>query len=200
MRRVLATLSIAVLLGATAQSTCAQGKGFADPLCPSAVPAVKAISAITDPSDAVKVADAVNTAVRAYKDCAASALASGAIEPQAHYAQTRAAAYEVIYGRALLKQTRYDEAHAAFEDASKLSGLVADWVAPAYGYSSSNKNPETGAAAGTATRSGDAPNAGGAEHNAGAQNKSQFRDSANDVRKAALEELAKLVPVPSPKP
>jgi len=194
MREQFVALTIAVLVGLSAQPVSAQAKAFADPNCPGAVPSVKAIGAITDPSDAVKVADAASNVVRAYKDCAADALGSGAIEPKAHYAQTRAASYEVIYGRALLVQGKYDEAHAAFEDASKLSGLVADWVAPAYGYTNSNKNPETAAGI-----NGGSINTMGTEHNSG-QNKSQYRDSATEIRKAADAELAKLVPVASPKP
>jgi len=149
MRTHLTRLAIAVLVCTALQPALAeQPKVFADAICPSAIPAVKAIGAIADPTDAVKVADAAGNVMRAYKDCAAEALASGAVEPKAHYAQTRAASYEVVYGRALLAQGKYDEAHAAFEDASKLSGLVADWVAPAYGYTNSNKNPERSGSSG----------------------------------------------------
>src|SRR5471032_1217804 len=193
MRERFASIIVAGLLCVCTQPAFAQAKAVSDPICPSAVPAIKAIAAISDPTNAVKVGEAADNAVRAYKDCAAGALAAGAIEPNAHYDETRASSYEVIYGRALLGQGKYDEAHAAFEDAAKLSGLVADWVAPAYGYTNSNKNADA-----AATINGGSSNAQGTEHNSG-QNKSQFRDAATEIRKAAQAELAKLVPT-SPKP
>jgi len=184
---VLAAVAVVTWAPALAQTT----KAMADPNCPKAIPALRVLASITKPDDAA-ISVAAYDAVRAYKDCAAEALAAGKIEPLAHYAQTRVAQYEVLYGRALMNLGRFDEAHEVFWEASKLSGLVADWVTPSYGYTNSNKNPEKAAAI-----SGEAVNAQHTEHNTGV-NKSQWRDAASEVRRAADLELVKLAPVPAP--
>jgi len=191
MRRffVLPALLVAVSFGSPA---FAQSKAMADPNCPAAIPPLKILAAITTPNDAAKVSDAAAGVIAAYKDCASAALAAGKIEPEAHYAQTRVAQYEVLYGRALMNLGKFDQAHAIFWEASKLSGLVADWVAPGYGYTNSNKNPDTAAAI-----NGEPVSAVHSEHNSGI-NRSQWRDAASEVRTAADMELVKSAPVPAP--
>jgi hypothetical protein len=190
MRPLAAILAVVVAVG-LAPPALAQNKGMSDPNCPTAIPALKAIAAIPNPNDAEKVSAAALVAVRAYQDCASTMLAAGKIEPEAHYAQTRVAQYQVLYGRALMKLGKFDEAHDVFWEASKLSSLVADWTAPGYGYTNSNKNPEKAAAI-----SGEPVNAQHTEHNPGV-NRSQWRDAATEVRRAADMELVKFVPVPS---
>lgn len=192
MKRFSAALTVVVMLCWGPAALAQAGKEMSDPNCPAAIPSLKALKAITKPDDTAKISEAALSAVIAYKDCASQALAAGKIEPEAHYAQTRVAQYQVLYGRTLMNLGRYDDAHNVFWEASKTAGLVADWVAPAYGYTNSNKNPEKAAAV-----NGGSTNAQGTEHNSGV-NKSQWRDAASEVRKAADLELVRLVPAPAP--
>jgi len=121
-------LSVAFLSALCAWAQPAQGQQIADGVCPTAVPAIRAMAALKDTSDPVKAADVVAPVVAAYKACAQLALSDGAIEPAAHYDEIRAAQYLVVLGRQLLKQQKYDEAHSVFADARKLSGDIADWL------------------------------------------------------------------------
>ncbi|MFN2459250.1 MAG: hypothetical protein ABR591_00955 [Candidatus Velthaea sp.] len=159
----------------------AQAKApISDALCPSAVPALKTLVDVPATGDPVKIIEASEAVERAYLACASQALTDGAVEPTMHYDQVRAAQYEVLAGRAYLSLKRWDDAHAAFIDARKNSGDVYDWVPPSRGYTTSN-------AGGTST-----------SRNMGVT-RSQYRDAASDIMKAADAELAKLVPAAKPK-
>lgn len=178
MKRVCGILIFTAALCLRAAPVFAQA--VSDPLCPSAVSPVKALLAITGANDPVKIADAARNVVRTYNDCASTARTDGALEPAMHYDEIRAAQYGVLLGRALFMQKDYDGAHAAFVDARRLSGDVADWTPPSLGYNMDNKN-------GSAT-----------SRNSGST-KSLYHESAVEIAKAADAELAKLVPA-SPAP
>jgi hypothetical protein len=183
-----AGLVLATIVGADAAP-----RQMSDSVCPGAIPAVHAIEALPDPPEPVRAVAALETAVDAFRYCFYSALSDGAIEPVAHYAQTRVAQFEIVLGRQYMAQQRWDDAHAAFIEASRLSEIVATWKAPTYGYI---------ARAGRETV---------VVRNQGVNNRSQFSAAATEIAKAADVELAKLVPngparrqatapVPSPTP
>jgi len=174
MQRICGILICAIIFCASGSVAGAQAK-VADTVCPSAVPPLKSLGAVTDPTDAVKIADAARGVVRAYADCIVEARSDGAVEPNMHYDEIRAAQYDILLGRALMVQKDYDGAHAAFADARKLSGDVVDWVPQPIGYNMNNK-----LGSGTVKNSG--------------YTKSQYYDSAADIVKAADTELAKLEP------
>src|SRR5471032_351527 len=172
MKRVCAFLIFIAALCVSGSPAFAQA-AISDTVCPAAVSPLKALAAVNSTNDPVKIADAARNVVRAYDDCISSARTDGAVEPQMHYDQVRAAQYGVLLGRALYLQQNFDGAHAAFVDARRLSGEVADWTPSSMAY---NMNNKTGTGVG---------------HNTGST-KSQWHDSAIDIVKASDAELAKL--------
>jgi hypothetical protein len=179
MKRVCGVLIFIAALCVSGSPAFAQA-AVSDTVCPAAVSPLKALAAVNSTNDPVKIADAARNVVRAYNDCISSARTDGAVEPQMHYDQVRAAQYGVLLGRVLYLQQNYDGAHAAFVDARRLSGEVVDWTPASMGYNMNNK-----------LGSGTSRNTG--------VNKSQWHDSAADIVKASDAELAKLVPA-SPAP
>jgi hypothetical protein len=184
MKRVCGVLVlIAGVFGySTAAYAQAKVNSVSDAICPAAIQQIKALTALqssNDP-DPAKIGDSARAIVRTYNDCIFTARTAGAIEPYSHYDQMRSAQYGILLGRALFLQKDYDGAHAAWVDARKLAAEVADWEAPAIGYT---MNSESGSAI--------VKNPG--------HSKSTFHDLAMDIERAADAELAKLVPA-SPAP
>jgi len=176
MKPLLGAAAALVLLSLASAPVGAAGRQMSDSVCPGAIPAVHAIESLPNPPDPVAASAALETAVDAFRYCFYSAMADGATEPVAHYAQTRVAQFEIVLGRQYMAQQRWDDAHAAFLEARRLSEIVAIWKAPTYGY----VNPRGGV--GTIAR------------NQGVNNRSQFSAAAVEIAQAADVELAKLVP------
>jgi hypothetical protein len=170
---VAAILSLACFIASPARAAKQQ---MSDSLCPGAISAVHGVASVPQPYDPVRAAYATESAVEAFRICYYRAVEDGNTEPLGHYAQTRIAQFEVLLGRAYMAQQRWDDAHAAFAEASRISESVAVWRAPTYGY----VNPRGGV--------------GRVVKNYGANNHSQFQDSAKEIAQAADVELEKLVP------
>jgi hypothetical protein len=125
MRLAHCMLACAAVLCAGTQPVRAESA--LDTICPGAVAPVKAIHALPDLEDATKVADAARTVARAYDSCMMASLANDFREPGVNYCAVREAQYQVILGNALFKLQNYDDAHAAFAEARRLSTIVVDW-------------------------------------------------------------------------
>jgi hypothetical protein len=126
MKSACRVLAATVLLCAGTQRALAQ-KSVLDTICPAAVAPLKVIYALPDLEDATKVSDAARNVVRVYESCMTKQLADGMREPGVNYAAVREAQFQVILGNALFKLQNYDDAHAAFAEAHRLSTLVVDW-------------------------------------------------------------------------
>jgi hypothetical protein len=119
-------LACVALLCAGVEPALAQ-KAVLDTICPGAVAPLKVMYALPDLEDATKVADAARAVARVYGDCMMTALANDFREPGVNYSAVREAQYLIVLGNALFKLQNYDDAHAAFAEARRLSTIVVDW-------------------------------------------------------------------------
>jgi hypothetical protein len=169
---------VAVYMSSTTALAQINVNTASDAICPAAIQYIKALAVVNSTNDPVKIGDLAAKLVRTYNDCTTTARTAGQVEPFMHYAQTRAAQYGILLGRALFLQKDWDGAHAAFIEARRLGNEVAEWTAPAKGYT-------VGSLSTTVQNTG--------------SERSSFHDLAYEIVRAADVELAKLVPAsPSP--
>lgn len=124
-RAIVAGAMLAVLVALPARAD----EKFTDIICPGSVASVETYNGVSraQPMDAGALLAAAIAAGDTYEICAEQQRSSQRIEPQAHYAQYRAAQYDIVAARVELQLGKIDAARNHLKTARQDATDVAFW-------------------------------------------------------------------------